>query len=141
MDQNIFKVIGTGFFTAVSWIIGGIGYAFAGLLLMMVLDFVTGLLVGAYNQKLSSDVGRKGLIKKVYIIILNSSVYLAEAVAQNMTGQGMEFLTYTGDGIAITFLIIEFVSIAENGGKLGLPIPTKILNSIAIFKGKSDDTN
>lgn len=141
MDIKEFKVIGTIFWTAISWIIGGIGYAFAGLLLMMILDFATGMLVGAHNQALSSDVGRKGLIKKVYIIILVSSVYLMEAVAQHMTGQGFEFLNYTGDGIAVTFIIIEFVSIAENGGKLGLPIPTKILNSIAIFKGKDSDTN
>ena len=115
--------------TICSWIVGGIGVAFSVLLLMMALDFITGLMVGFVNKELSSSIGSKGLIKKMYIVILISSVYLIEKV-------GLDFAGYTGDGLAIAFIIIELISIVENGGKLGVPIPEGVKNAIAALKGR-----
>jgi len=103
--------------------------AFAVLLGMMVLDYITGLMVGYANKELSSSIGKKGLIKKAYIIILISAVYLVQKL-------GLDFAGYTADGLTIAFALLELLSIVENGGKLGVPVPQWLKDAIAALKGK-----
>jgi toxin secretion/phage lysis holin len=112
----------------ISWMIGGLGLAFAVLLVLIALDFGTGLMVAAYSGNLSSAVGIKGFIKKMYIIILVGAVYMIERSVLHSTG-------VVGDGIVIAYSILEFLSIVENGGKLGVPIGP-LRNIIAALKQK-----
>lgn len=110
----------------ISYLVHGVGMAFAILLLVMLADFITGLLVGFVTKEVSSKVGTKGLIKKTYIIILIGVVYIIE---KNLFGSSV-----VGDGATFSFLAIEFVSLIENGGKLGVPIPEPIKNFISTLK-------
>lgn len=123
------KIFGTAVGAVISYIVGGIGIAFTVLLGMMIIDFITGMLAGSVNEGLSSSAGKKGLIKKVYIILLIGAVYLLQILGLNLAG-------YTADGLSVAFAILEFVSILENGGKLGAPIPERLKNAIAALKGK-----
>lgn len=100
----------------VSWLVGGLGLAFTVLLALMALDFITGIMAGAFSEEgLNSSKGYKGFVKKLYVILLIGSVYLIELIGLNSAGA-------IGDGIAIAYCVIEFLSIIENGGKLGVPL-------------------
>jgi toxin secretion/phage lysis holin len=118
--------------TIVSYLIDGVGLVFTILLCMMALDYITGLLAGWVTRQLSSSVGINGLIRKLYVILLISAVYLLEQVGLDVAG-------YAGDGIAMAYIVIEFISIVENGGKMGVPILKPLRERIALLKGEKTD--
>jgi toxin secretion/phage lysis holin len=123
--KGIFGAIGTLWSIAV----GAMGWAFPTLIIMMAADYISGVMAGAFNDGLSSAVGRKGFIKKVYVMMLIGAVYLLEK-----TIFGTQHL---GDGVTVAYIIIEFISLAENGGKLGVPIGP-VQNIIAVLKEKGN---
>ncbi|MDX8365302.1 phage holin family protein [Cytobacillus sp. IB215665] len=109
----------------ISFLLEDVDLAIAILLAMMVIDFVTGILVGLMDKNLNGTTGFKGLLKKVYVLLLISAVYLMEKLVFS-TG-------YIGDGVTIAYSIIEFISITENGEKLGVPIPRQIREVIKVL--------
>jgi len=133
MDGNNIVAFIKGFGAAVgtvwSFIVGAMGWAFPTLLLLMVADFISGVSAGSTREGLSSSKGRIGFVKKVHILIIVGAVYLLEkAIFQTQ---------HLGDGVTIAYIIIEFISITENAGKLGVPLgPVK--NFIAVLKEKGD---
>lgn len=116
----------------VSMLVGGLGLVFTVLLGLMAIDFITGLLAGAFNEGLQSGKGAKGIIKKVYVILLIGSVYLIEMAVLKSNG-------VVTDGISGAFCLIEFVSIVENGGKLGIRMPDKLKDLIATLKNEKKE--
>ncbi|SCW57129.1 toxin secretion/phage lysis holin [Paenibacillus tianmuensis] len=131
MDKaTIFK---TGFGVVgafISWVVGGLGLAFTILLGLILLDYATGIMVGYVRKELSSRIGTKGLLRKTYIIILVGCVYMIELSVLNSNG-------VIGDGVVIAYSVIEFLSIVENGGKLGVPLGP-LANVISAVKGRSE---
>ncbi|WP_141432405.1 phage holin family protein [Bacillus sp. 03113] len=115
MDTNIIAFIKT-FSTVVgsvwSFIVGAMGWAFPTLIILMASDFLSGTTAGSKKEVLSSARGRESFVKKVHILIIVGSVYLLEKVIF-----GTQHL---GDGVTVAYIIIEFISIAENG-RLGVP--------------------
>jgi toxin secretion/phage lysis holin len=117
--QIIFTAIG-GY---VGWLMGGFdGFMYA-LLAFIVIDYITGLMVAVLEKKLSSEVGFRGIFKKILIFI--------------MVGIGNIIDTYLiKDGSAIRTAVIFFylsnegISILENTGKIGLPIPEKLKKAL-----------
>ena len=95
----------------------------------MLADFISGVLVGSTQEGLSSKKGRIGFVKKVHILIIVGIVYLIE---------GQLFGTqHLADGVTVAYIIIEFISITENAGKLGAPLgPVK--NFIEVLKEKGE---
>lgn len=100
------------------------------LIVMQAIDYVTGLMVGAVERKLSSRTGFRGLAKKMYVLILVGTVYFLEL---NIFGT-----VYLGDGVAIAYAVMELISITENGGKLGAPIPPQVSNLIEMLQNRKD---
>lgn len=129
MDKSNTAKVSLGVLGAIfSWAVGGLGLALTVLICLMLADYVTGLMVGYVQKDLSSRVGIKGLIKKTYIILLIGAVYLIEKSVLHSSGM-------IGDGIAVAYIVLEFLSILENGGKLGVNIgPLK--KFIKAFKEK-----
>lgn len=123
--KSIVAVLGT----IGSYLIDGVGFVFVVLLCMMALDYLTGLMAGWVTRQLSSSVGMNGLIRKLYVILLISAVYLLEKTGIDVAG-------YAGDGIAMAYIVIEFISIVENGGKMGVPILEPLKERIAQLKGE-----
>ncbi|EON70309.1 phage holin family protein [Lysinibacillus sphaericus] len=115
--------------TIVSYSVDGLGMAVTVLIGFMAIDYMTGILTGIVNHNLNSRIGFNGIIRKVYYLMLVSSVYLLAVVVP-----GIE---YAGDGAAIAFCVLEFISITENGTKMGLPTPNFIKNILAIVKDKT----
>lgn len=110
-------------FTAVG---GWLGYFLGGcdgllyaLIAFVVIDYITGVMCAIINRKLSSEVGFKGIFRKVLIFLL---VGIANIIDVQVIGTGAVLRT------AVIFFYIsnEGVSLLENAGHLGLPIPEKI---------------
>ena len=128
MDKgNIFKgaiaAIGTWF----TWLFGTWDTALAILILFMVLDYLTGVIRAYINKELSSDIGLKGIARKAVIFIV-----LIVAVA-------LDRLLGTGNWLFRTlvcyfYIANEGLSLIENCGALGLPIPDKLKEALAQLK-------
>ncbi|QDP99414.1 phage holin family protein [Lysinibacillus fusiformis] len=119
--------------TLVSYSVDGLGMAVTVLIGFMAIDYFTGIMGGIVNRNLNSRIGFNGIIRKIYYLMLVGSVYLLALVIP-----GIE---YAGDGAAIAFCVLEFISITENGTKMGLPTPDFIKNILAIVKDKSGEGN
>ena len=118
------------FFGAIlSYFVDGLGWAFTVLLIFMAADYITGLMVGFTEKKINSSIAFKGLLKKVYVIILVGCIYLLEYV-------GLDIAGFAGDGVAIAYVVVELISITENGGKIGAPIPKVVRDAIAMLRGR-----
>lgn len=117
--------------TVISYLVGGLGMAVTVLIALMALDYVTGLMQAAVNQSLNSRIGFNGFIRKIYYLLMVASVYL---IALVIPGIG-----YAGDGAAIAFCVLEFISITENGTKMGLWMPKFIQNLLAVVKDKTGE--
>lgn len=113
-----------------SAIVGSFGLAVSILLVMMLADYVTGLLCATVNKELNSAKGTRGFIKKLTVLILIGLLYLIE---------GAKFGTgISGEGAAWAYIAIEFISITENAGKIGVPLGP-LANIISILKEKIND--
>lgn len=112
-----------------SILVDGLGVAFAVLSIAMMADYGTGLMVAAVTRSFSSKIGLKGFIKKLYVMILVGVVYLLEInIFQS---------THIGDGVCFAYIAIELISITENGGKMGAPVPTQVMQFFELFKNKT----
>lgn len=115
--QLVFAVIGGW----LGWFLGecdGLMYA---LIAFVIADHVTGVMCAVSDKRLSSEVGFKGICRKVLIFVL---VGMANILDMHVIGTGCVLRT------AVLFFYIsnEGVSVLENAGHLGLPIPARLLN-------------
>lgn len=101
------------------WFLGGCDGLLYALIAFVVVDYITGIMCAVIDKKLSSSVGFKGIFKKVLIFLL---VGVANILDVQVIGTGSILRT------AIVFFYIsnEGVSLLENAGHLGLPIPVKL---------------
>ena len=113
--QLIFSAVGgwLGYF------LGGCDGLLYALIAFVVIDYITGVMCAIINRELSSEVGFKGIFRKVLIFLL---VGIANIIDVQVIGTGAVLRT------AVIFFYIsnEGVSLLENAGHLGLPIPEKI---------------
>lgn len=113
--QFVFAAVGgwLGYF------LGGCDGLLYALLAFVMIDYITGVMCAIADKKLSSSVGFKGICRKVLIFLL---VGIANILDVQVIGTGSVLRT------AVIFFYIsnEGVSLLENAGHLGLPIPVKI---------------
>ena len=113
--QIVFAAIGGG----IGWFLGGAdGFLYA-LIAFVVIDYITGVMCAIVDKKLSSEVGFKGICKKVLIFIL---VGVGNIIDVQVLGEAGVLRT----AVIFFYLSNEGVSILENAGHLGLPIPEKL---------------
>ncbi len=112
--------------------LGGVDGFLYSLMVLMVVDYISGLMV-AYNTKtLSSKIGAKGINKKVHILLL---VLVGNIIDTNIIGSGSTFRT----AIIFFYIVNECISITENSAKLGLPIPKKLRNILKQLEDELDE--
>lgn len=127
--QAIFAAIG-GY---IGWFLGGVdGFMYA-LITFVIIDYVTGLMVAVLERKLSSEVGFRGIFKKVLIFTF---VGIGNVIDVHLIGNGSAIRT------AVIFFYVsnEGISIIENSAKIGLPIPEK-LRDVLKQLNKEDENN
>ena len=113
--QFIFTAIGgwLGYF------LGGCDGLLIALVLFAAADYITGVMCAVSDKKLSSSVGFKGICRKVIIFML---VGIAHVIDVNVIATGSVLRT----AVIFFYLSNEGVSLLENAGHLGLPIPVKL---------------
>lgn len=127
---NAIKVGLTVVITWIGWLVGGYDTMMVTLLLFMCADYISGIMCGITNKELSSEVGFKGIFKKIMILLLVG--------VTNLLGQatGIEGLRY----IVISFYLAnEGISIIENASILGLPVPQKIKDVLEQLKSNTSE--
>ena len=123
-------------FTAVGgwlgWFLGGCDGLLYALIAFVVADYITGVMCGIIDHKLSSEVGFKGIFRKVLIFLL---VGIANILDVNVIGTGSVLRT------AVIFFYIsnEGVSLMENAAHLGLPVPEKIKVVLEQLHDRAED--
>ena len=125
--NNIMSVILTTFI----YLLGGVDVALQCLLVMIILDYISGIASAIYNKNLDSKIGLKGILKKfMYVVIVCVSVIIDKIVGNT--------------GVVRTLVIYFFVandglSIIENMGKMGIPLPKKLIDTLNQLKNKGDE--
>lgn len=119
---------------------GGWTESLTTLLIFMGIDFVTGFICAAVFHKsqktatgaLESKASFKGLCRKgviLLIVLVGHRIDIALGMA------------YVRDAVCIAFIVNETLSIVENAGLMGVPIPKVVTNAIEILKKKGSDKN
>lgn len=127
--KQIINFFSSTVLTTVVYYLGGLDAALKTLLVLMVLDYITGLCKAIANKEINSIIGAKGIIKKVgYLIIVAVSVLLDEVVGN--TGAIRNIVIYF-------FVANEGISILENWGAIGLPLPKKITEVLEQIKNEN----
>lgn len=106
----------------------GFLYALVG---FVVIDYITGLMCAVLDKKLSSEVGFRGIFKKVLIFSL---VAIGHIIDQSVIGEGSVIRT----AVIFFYLSNEGVSILENTARIGLPVPQKLKDILEQLHNKSD---
>ena len=128
--KNLINFITGTLFTGITYFLGGWDMALEILLWMIVLDYLTGVFKAIVNKKLNSEVGIKGVIKKVgYLIIVAVAVMLDRIIGD--TGAIRNIVIFF-------FVANEGISLVENWVAMGLPMPQVIIDTLEQIKQKGD---
>ena len=116
---NTIQLVFTGIGGWLGYFLGGWDGLLYALIAFVAIDYVTGVMCAISNHTLSSEVGFKGICRKVLIFLL---VGIGSILDAHVIGSGSVLRT------AVIFFYIsnEGVSILENAARLGLPVPEKI---------------
>ena len=113
------QVIFAGIGGWLGWFLGGCDGLLYALLLFVVLDDLTGIMCAIVDRKLSSAIGFKGIFKKILIFALVGVGHILDTM---VIGTGSVLRT----AVIFFYLSNEGISLIENAGHLGLPIPAKL---------------
>ena len=127
--QVIFAAIG-------GWLgcfLGGCDGLLIALVVFVAVDYLTGVICAVSDKKLSSEVGFKGICRKVLIFLL---VGIANIVDVQVIGTGSVLRT----AVIFFYLSNEGVSLLENAAHLGLPVPEKMKDILAQLHDRAENT-
>ena len=127
VSNSVFAVLCTG----LVYLLGGLDVALTCLLIAIVLDYISGIIRAFIKKDLSSRIGFKGIVKKVSILLIVMLAVLIDRV--------------TGETGAIRTLVIyyfvanEGLSVVENLGQAGVPIPQSIKKALKALKKENSN--
>ena len=136
MKETLCAVLGA-VGAGIAWLFGGWDASMITLIVFMSIDYITGLIVAGVFKKseksenggLESRAGWKGLCRKgVTLLIVFVAVRLDLLIGTN----------YLRDGVCIAFIVNEVISITENAGLMGIPLPAVIKKAIDLLNEKSE---
>ena len=126
--KHLINDIASVILTTFVYLVGGFDIALQSLLIVMVIDYLTGIASAIYNKNLSSKIGLKGILKKFgYLCVVALSV-----VIDNLTGQS---------GLIRSLVIYFFVandglSIIENMAEMNVKLPQQLIDCLEQIKKK-----
>ncbi len=129
--ENVFKSILAALGAALAYLFGGWGALLGILLAFVVTDYITGVVAAALEGKLASGIGYKGIAKKVMIFIIVAMAHLAD--------QAIGLDSVLMSAAVFFYLANELLSILENAGKIGLPVPKVLERAISILKDRGGE--
>lgn len=137
MKQTICAVLGA-VGSAVATLFGGWDAGLATLVIFMGLDYISGLIVaGVFKNSMKTDTGAleskagwKGLCRKFMTLIFVLVAYRLDLVIGT---------NYIQDAVIIAFIANETISLVENAGLMGLPLPAVVTKAIDILQKKAEE--
>ena len=127
MSEKIFNSFMATAGTVITFLIGDFDLALGVLIVFMFLDYATGLIRAYINKEISSSIGLKGITRKGLIFIV---LIVAVLLDRLINDSNFVFRTL----VSYFYISNEAISILENAGTLGLPIPDKIKEALAQLK-------
>ena len=116
---NMIQLVFAGLGGWLGWFLGGCDGLIYALLVFVVVDYVTGVLCAINDRALSSEVSFRGLCRKVLIFTL---VAIGHILDVHVIGNGSVLRT----AVIFFYMSNEGISLLENAGHLGLPIPDQL---------------
>ena len=137
MNKEMFLALAGALGGGLSYILGGFDTALETLMIFMAADYITGVIVAGVFHKsgksetgcLESRAGFKGICRKGLMLMI---VIISHRLDMLM---GTAFLR---DATVVAFICNEALSIVENGGLMGIPVPEKIKSAIEVLSKKGD---
>ena len=123
---------------AIASLFGGWTGAMTTLVILMFIDYVTGIIVaGVFHNSpkcsggaLSSAVGFKGICRKFVILLIVVVACRVDLLLET---------NIIRDATCIGFCANELVSVTENAGLMGIPLPRKLVEAIEVLRGDNDN--
>ncbi|MGE1028651.1 phage holin family protein [Bacillus sp. GKis3/1] len=110
------------------YFLGGWDTTLRVLLIMAAIDYITGVIAAGYNGELKSKVGFKGIAKKVVLFLLVGAATQADlAIGTNSAIREATIFFFIGN---------ELLSLLENAGRMGIPLPQALTNAVEVLGGK-----
>jgi toxin secretion/phage lysis holin len=116
--------------TAASALLGGWDMWLQVLVYFVIADYITGILAAFYLKQLSSEIGAKGIAKKVFVFLLVGIAYKIDLLA------GTQLVRIA---VCSFYIGIEGLSILENAGKLGIPLPDLLMDALEQMRNKGTE--
>lgn len=129
---SIWQFIMAAVVTAAAYFFGGWDAVLMALVTLVALDYITGLMSAYVNKSLSSEIGQKGILKKI-------GIFLAVGLAHVVDRTGL-----AGEPILRTMSIVFFMgneglSILENLAEIGVPLPAGLRDALERLRGRDTD--
>lgn len=115
--------------TSIMWLVGGFDLAFKTLGLIMLLDYISGVISAIYMKKVNSKIGFKGILKKsLYFVVIILATLLDNLLNQDV-------IRYV---VILFFVANDGISILENIAKCNVKLPTKLTEMLEQLKNEND---
>ena len=129
--DNIFKNILAWICTIISFLFGDMEGMLIALIALIILDYISGVIAAAVEKRLSSAAGAKGIAKKIFMLLI---VALANIVDTSVIGDGHVLKTVT----VVFYICNECISLIENAGRIGVPVPKKLLDVLEQLRDRDE---
>lgn len=135
-SKSLFSAYSSGAVATIAYLIGGADKIIVALSILMIIDYVSGVMVGFNTKEINSQRAYKGLFKKVGMLMM----IIVAVQIDIITGNENFFMR---NSIIMILIGTEGISIMENLGKLGVPVPQALSNSLEQIKSgiKSEEEN
>lgn len=143
MKENIFRGMITAAVAGAAAYFQELALPVVVLFLVMVVDYISGMVEAWINGTLSSRVGVVGIVKKVAYLLAVVVAIVADWVVQTAAGQiGVDFGGFFYFGLLVTIWLVlnECISILENISEIGVPLPGFLLKLIEKLKKTVEST-
>ena len=135
--REMFYTIMLSIGSALTYFIGGVDTMFVVLCVFLLVDYISGIIVALVfknsvkteSGKLNSSVSFKGLCKKLFVLALVGVSHLLDIVL------GTNFVR---GGVMLAFISNETISIIENAGLMGIPIPAPLKKAIDVLQDREE---
>ncbi|MDX8359203.1 MULTISPECIES: phage holin family protein [Bacillaceae] len=130
LEKYIFIVAFSFLCSTVTFLFGGWDKLMVILLVFVIIDYVTGMISATIEGSLSSRIGFKGIMQKIFIFALVAIAHLIDLILGEY-----HFLR---DTTIFFYLSNELLSIIENAGRAGVPVPKVLTRAIKLLRDRNN---
>lgn len=132
--QFVIDSIAGAFGALIGFLYGEVTGLFWALIAFMAMDYISGVVIAVIDHKLSSEVGFKGLAKKLFILCFVAVGHILDAY---VIGDSSVAMT----AVILFYIANEGISLLENATLLGLPVPARIKEILQQIKKKGEESD